>query len=515
MMNFRLRPLPRASTVLALVSSSFAGSAWAQAEAEDFSLTPVLTVMVVLAIVIFLVRRFLRKYVQDLMEEPSSEQEHALPGVLKAQEVPAPSTPVFDVVTVAADAVHAVEKRKARERVERRHLGMAMLWEWAIVLGYWLASTLSMLLPWPDSVYQSGPGMTLIFSYPFLFMATLRYFTFRNPSRAYTPGVLGFLAKPFHAWLTIVDPAWRFIWHGLLMTGPLVFGIIDVLDLSGFKSGVGLLAGVALHLWLWRRLQRRLSRKPALKLLVLRVFGLDQTLAFTVNGLLQYWRHFGPYFMVGDPALMKAKTSAVGVYIYLSMLAFFVLLIVQIEVQAFAELSDRGQATVAGIYALGIGGLYLVFARRLAQRQFVRSENDLAARVRKMVERPFTWNLTYRTMLMFCYANTWRAAVARCVNEANAVLMDLRGYSEERQGCAYEVDFLFDVVPVERIIFIVDNNCLDAVQALFTDKWQKLRTVSPNLDNPAPRITLFRTDKANNREMQNLMDLLLLTAGRE
>jgi len=491
---------------------SFTGPAGAQTGAEEFSLTPVLTLLVVLAIVIFIVRRSLRKYAQGLMEVPSGEQEQALPGVLQADEVPAPTTPVFDVVTAAADPAQAVENRKARERVERRHLGMAMLWEWAIVLGYWLTSTLWVFLPLPGSNYQSDSEMTLFFSYPFLFIATLRYFTFRNPSRAYTPGVLGFLAKPFHMWLTIVDPRGRFVWHGLLMLGPLVFGILDLTDLNGFKSGVGLLAGVALHLWLWRRLQRRLSRQPALNLLVLRVFGLDLTLAFTVNGLLKYWRHFGPYFMVGDPALMKARSSAGGMHIYLQILAFFVLIIVQIEVQKFAELPDWGQATVAAIYALGIGGLYLVFARNLMHREFVRSESDLAARVRKMVERPFTWNLTYRTMLMFCYANTWRAAVATCVNEANAVLMDLRGYSEARQGCAYEVDFLFDVVPVERIVFIVDELCLDDVQALFTDKWQKLRTVSPNLENPAPHITLFKTDKANNREMQNLMDLLLVTA---
>lgn len=511
-MNHKLRSFPSRYVSPPLLLLLAAGSARAQTNGADIGPAPELTVLVVLVFVIFAVRRLLRKYVQDLMYESSSEQERALPEVLETAEVTASNTPDIDVVTVADDQSRATEQRKARERLERRRLGKAMLWEWAIVLGYWAASMLSMLLPWPRSVWEQGPGMTLFLSYPFLFIATLRYFTFRNPSRAYTPGVLGFLAKPFHVWLTIVDPKGRFIWHGLLMTGPLVFGIILVTGSSGFKAGIGLLAGVALHLWLWRGLQRRLSRKPPLKLLVLRVFGLDQTLAFTANGLLNYWRHFGPYFMVADPALMKARASSRGVHIYLPVFAVFVLWIVQTEVPAFSELSRWGQSTVAAVYALGIGALYLVFARRLAQREFVRSESDLESRVRKMVERPLTWNLTYRTMMMFCYANTWRTAVARCAEESNAVLMDLRGYSEERQGCEYEVDFLFDVVPVERIIFIVDDACLEAVQTLFNDKWRELRAVSPNLQNPAPRITLYKTEKANSKEIQNLLDILLDTA---
>ena len=88
------------------------------------------------------------------------------------------------------------------------------------------------------------------------------------------------------------------------------------------------------------------------------------------------------------------------------------------------------------------------------------------------------------------------------------------GYSDERKGCEFEVDFLFDVVPVERIVFIVDDDCLEAVQALFVDKWRELRMVSPNLENPAPCITLYKTEKANSREIQNVLDILLVTAGR-
>ena len=53
---------------------------------------------------------------------------------------------------------------------------------------------------------------------------------------------------------------------------------------------------------------------------------------------------------------------------------------------------------------------------------------------------------------------------------------------------------------------------MELVQALILDKWRKLRVTSPNLHNPAPRVTIYQTSKENRKDMQSIMDLLLSTA---
>ena len=70
--------------------------------------------------------------------------------------------------------------------------------------------------------------------------------------------------------------------------------------------------------------------------------------------------------------------------------------------------------------------------------------------------------------------------------------MDLRGFSEKRKGCEYEIDFLFDTFPINRILFLVDNDTdRNFISQTILDRWDYLRVNSPNLSITEPVAKIF------------------------
>jgi len=125
-------------------------------------------------------------------------------------------------------------------------------------------------------------------------------------------------------------------------------------------------------------------------------------------------------------------------------------------------------------------------------------------------------DLSFRHIQAPCHDNTWFLAVVEFARRAEVVMMDLRGYSEQRKGCQREVDFLFDVVPVERLLFLVDTATdLDVVKAMLLERWRQLRHTSPNLGLKAPVIRLYLSRDNDERDMQALLDRLIAAAEEE
>lgn len=97
---------------------------------------------------------------------------------------------------------------------------------------------------------------------------------------------------------------------------------------------------------------------------------------------------------------------------------------------------------------------------------------------------------------------------------SDVVLMDLRGYSPQRKGCQREVDYLFDAVPLDRLLFLVDTATDDAaVRQLLFERWELLQESSPNLGLRAPVIRLYRSRDNDERDMQGILDRLAEIGG--
>lgn len=453
-----------------------------------------------LIIIVGLVSRvLLKRHMEQLMFSSSEDETGGTPELLNVGEVPARALPEFDIVDCLSDLPEAQANRKKLEKINRKELGRALRYEMLIALIY--------ILPTP---FMDGVSYIYIVI-PFVFISLLRYFAFRHPSRAHSKGVSGFLGPVFHSFLTIAEPNMRVVWHGILMFLVAAAAFMQF-AIGAILLGALSLTAIMLHAWLFRRLQSKSGERKAFKLLVLRVFGIDETMGFTFTGLLDYWRHFGPYFMVADPTLLKTQRSRNGTWVYVLLVAVFLTIILVDELPQIAALSPLALQLIASLVVILVGIVWFLIARNRITQQFVISRKDVLHRVEQLSAHPLNWNLNYRTLLLYCHDDTWRIAVAECMQAADAVMMDLRGFSEERQGCKYEVDFLFDAIPAERIVFLVDENCLDLVQKTITEKWRELRTVSPNLENAEPRINLYLTQKENRRDMQGVLDLLLLRA---
>ena len=57
----------------------------------------------------------------------------------------------------------------------------------------------------------------------------------------------------------------------------------------------------------------------------------------------------------------------------------------------------------------------------------------------------------------FCHDDTWRMTLARLAGESDAVLMDLRGFSGRHAGCVFEINELFNLLPLRRVVFAIDE----------------------------------------------------------
>ncbi|MDQ3149953.1 MAG: hypothetical protein M3Q38_08545 [Chloroflexota bacterium] len=89
-------------------------------------------------------------------------------------------------------------------------------------------------------------------------------------------------------------------------------------------------------------------------------------------------------------------------------------------------------------------------------RRFIDGEESLNRRMRERDVAPDR-DLRFRVNEFFCYDNTWRMVLSRLVDGSDAVLMDLRGFSRQNAGCVFELRELTRLVPLDRVVFVVDG----------------------------------------------------------
>jgi hypothetical protein len=99
---------------------------------------------------------------------------------------------------------------------------------------------------------------------------------------------------------------------------------------------------------------------------------------------------------------------------------------------------------------------FLDFITGTVSRRFIAGRAALDQRLREMDTRPDR-DGRFRVNEFFCYNDTWREVLLALVHHADAVLMDLRGFSHENAGCVFEIGELFSLVPLGRIVFLVDE----------------------------------------------------------
>lgn len=59
--------------------------------------------------------------------------------------------------------------------------------------------------------------------------------------------------------------------------------------------------------------------------------------------------------------------------------------------------------------------------------------------------------------------------------------MDLRGFGKQNRGCEFELEMLLDVMPVSRVVLLVDTTTdITALQLVLRAAWSKISQSPPN-----------------------------------
>ena len=98
---------------------------------------------------------------------------------------------------------------------------------------------------------------------------------------------------------------------------------------------------------------------------------------------------------------------------------------------------------------------FLDFLSGKLGRRFISGPETLARRLSETEQRR-DLDGRYRVDDFFCHDDTWQMVLKRRRGESDAVLMDLRGFLPDNQGCVFEINELLNVVPLDRVVFVVD-----------------------------------------------------------
>jgi hypothetical protein len=134
---------------------------------------------------------------------------------------------------------------------------------------------------------------------------------------------------------------------------------------------------------------------------------------------------------------------------------------------------------------------FLEFVRGRLKRLFIRTPEDLRARIAALDDKPDP-DARFRINQLFCSDGMWKAAVMHLMSTASLVAMDLRGFGPHRRGCVYELETLLDTVPLDRLVFFIDwSTDRKGLEGVLFAHWQRLAVDSPNLTSRDPKLRLL------------------------
>jgi hypothetical protein len=202
-------------------------------------------------------------------------------------------------------------------------------------------------------------------------------------------------------------------------------------------------------------------RKPGgPRLLLLRVFALGRRSERLYDALNKQWRTVGSIQMIAGPDL---ATTAVEPHEFLDFVAG----------KLVRRFIDSGQALDLRISQMDI-------------------EADGDGR--------------FRVTEFFCHDDTWKLCLSRLAAESDAVLMDLRGFSASNAGCVFEINELFNLVPLQRVVFVIDGSTdQEFMRETMKQAWRQISERSPNRRISPGRVALVQLSRWNGAGIRTLL----------
>jgi hypothetical protein len=81
--------------------------------------------------------------------------------------------------------------------------------------------------------------------------------------------------------------------------------------------------------------------------------------------------------------------------------------------------------------------------------------------------------------------------LSHLVGQSDIVLMDLRDFSAQNSGRIFEINQLINIMPLERVLFIVDNTTDEIfLRQTLQQPWDRMKETLPN-GRPTPQTCLL------------------------
>ena len=112
----------------------------------------------------------------------------------------------------------------------------------------------------------------------------------------------------------------------------------------------------------------------------------------------------------------------------------------------------------------------------------------------------------FRINQFFCHADTWQGVLRTLVRTSDVVMMDLRSFSRQNDGCVFEIEELLDAMPVQRLVFVVDGTTDKRfLEQTLEETCRRLRRGSPNAGVSASAVQTLELDSLRRRNLQGVL----------
>ena len=287
-----------------------------------------------------------------------------------------------------------------------------------------------------------------------------------------------------------------------VLTAPLLIGqSMGMLFGEQMRNGVIAVSVllVLLGLLIWRN-RWRSSKFPKQDLLVLRVFGMDQSAKETFGTIARSWSWLGASATIADPSYVKYMFSGWRGNVYK-----FVLVIGATILAGFAHFSPTINSLIpAGLsdiqrFSLLMLGAFIVLIPVITipiflqvRLSFIKDRSKLIDKINQLMGQKKRPNGYHRHRPFFCHDDLWRPAVQKMMEEAEVVLMDFRGFDPSNLGCAYEVGKVVNTVDLDKVVlFVDDGEGKDVLYRIFESCWGDRTLDSPNASKTEPVLNVY------------------------
>ncbi len=255
------------------------------------------------------------------------------------------------------------------------------------------------------------------------------------------------IAREYSERMLLIDAWWLTftLWEAFIFSSSSSLGIGVLLAFIGYK--------VVLQYFLQQFLSS--EKNPPLRLLWLRVFGRPSQSTAILDAIGNKWRNIGSIQMIAGADLAST----------------------------FLEPHQL-----------------LEFWRGRLRYQFIQSPEQVAEQMNNIGLAPAS-DGRYRITQFFCLNDNWRFIFNTLLRVSNTVLMDLRGFTEINQGVRYELETLFNCVPAQGFVIIVDAPFSENQRIILREIWNNVNRISPNFERSFSELKIIEYTSSGVQEI--------------